>query len=47
MAIYLFGLAEMTGIDLQVEIEQKLQKNAARRYERDSASGVLQRVEDA
>ncbi len=30
MAIYLLGLAEMGGIDLQNEIEAKLAKNAAR-----------------
>jgi NTP pyrophosphatase (non-canonical NTP hydrolase) len=34
VAIYLLGLAEMTGIDLQDEIEAKLAKNAARVYHR-------------
>jgi MazG-like family len=32
VAIYLLGLAEMTGIDLQNEVEAKLAKNAARVY---------------
>jgi NTP pyrophosphatase (non-canonical NTP hydrolase) len=34
VAIYLLGLAEMTGIDLQDEIESKLAKNPARVYRR-------------
>jgi hypothetical protein len=33
-AIYLLGLAEMTGFDLQAEVEDKLAKNAARVYPR-------------
>jgi NTP pyrophosphatase (non-canonical NTP hydrolase) len=33
-AIYLLGLAEMTGVDLQDEIEAKMAKNAARVYQR-------------
>ena len=33
-AIYLLGLAEMTGTDLQDAIEAKLAKNAARTYQR-------------
>jgi hypothetical protein len=32
--IYLMGLAEMTGVNLQTEIEAKLAKNAARVYQR-------------
>jgi hypothetical protein len=32
VAIYLLGLAEMTGIDLQGEIEAKMSKNVARVY---------------
>ena len=40
MAIYLLGLAEMTGIDLQDEIEAKIAKNAARVYQR-LPNGVL------
>jgi hypothetical protein len=34
VAIYLLGLAEMTGIDLQDEIEAKMAKNAVRLYQR-------------
>jgi NTP pyrophosphatase (non-canonical NTP hydrolase) len=41
VAIYLLSLAEMTGIDLQGEIERKIARNAARTYRRDAASGVL------
>ncbi|MEV0131411.1 hypothetical protein AB0H83_23470 [Dactylosporangium sp. NPDC050688] len=44
VALYLFGLAQMTGCDLQAEIESKLHKNAARQYERDPASGTMHRV---
>ncbi len=33
-AIHLLGLAEMTGFDLQTEVEDKLAKNAARVYPR-------------
>jgi NTP pyrophosphatase (non-canonical NTP hydrolase) len=33
-AIYLMGLAEMTGVNLQAEVEAKLAKNAARVYQR-------------
>jgi NTP pyrophosphatase (non-canonical NTP hydrolase) len=40
VAIYLLGLAEMTGIDLQAEIEAKMAKNAARVYQR-LPNGVL------
>jgi hypothetical protein len=32
VAIYLLSLAEMTGVDLQDEIEAKMAKNAARVY---------------
>ena len=40
VAIYLLGLAEMTGVDLQDEIEAKMAKNAARAYQR-LPNGVL------
>jgi NTP pyrophosphatase (non-canonical NTP hydrolase) len=40
VAIYLLGLAEMTGVDLQDEIEAKMAKNAARVYQR-LPNGVL------
>jgi NTP pyrophosphatase (non-canonical NTP hydrolase) len=39
-AIYLLGLAEMTGTDLQDAIEAKLAKNATRTYQR-LPNGVL------
>jgi hypothetical protein len=34
VAIYLLGLSQMTGVDLQREVEIKLAKNAARSYTR-------------
>src|SRR5437764_15283212 len=34
VAIYLLGLAEMTGVDLQDQVEAKLAKNATRTYRR-------------
>jgi NTP pyrophosphatase (non-canonical NTP hydrolase) len=40
VAIYLLSLAEMTGIDLQDQIEAKMAKNAARVYQR-LPNGVL------
>lgn len=40
VAIYLLGLAEMTGVDLQDHIEAKMAKNAARVYQR-LPNGVL------
>ncbi len=40
VAIYLLGLAEMTGTDLQDEIEAKMAKNTARVYRR-LPNGVL------
>lgn len=39
-AIYLLGLAEMIGIDLQGHVEAKMAKNAARIYQR-LPNGVL------
>jgi NTP pyrophosphatase (non-canonical NTP hydrolase) len=33
VVIYLLGLAEMTGVELQAEIEAKMAKNAARAYQ--------------
>jgi len=32
VALFLFSLAEMTGVDLQGEVEAKIAKNAARAY---------------
>lgn len=43
--IYLAGLAEMTGIDLEGEVERKLAKNVARSYET-GPDGVLRRVDE-
>jgi MazG-like family len=40
VAIYLLGLAEMAGVDLQDQIEAKMAKNAARAY-RPLPNGVL------
>ena len=40
VAIYLLSLAEMTGIDVQDQIEAKMTKNAARAYQR-LPNGVL------
>ena len=34
VAIYLLGLAEMTGVDLQDQVEAKMAKNATRTYRR-------------
>jgi MazG-like nucleotide pyrophosphohydrolase family protein len=34
VAIYLLSLAEMTGVDLQDQVEAKMAKNAARVYQR-------------
>lgn len=45
VAIYLACLAQMTGIDLDGEVERKLAMNTARVYERDER-GVLRRVSD-
>jgi len=33
IAIYVFGLAGIIGVDLQEEIDRKIHKNASRRYE--------------
>lgn len=44
--IYLAGLAQMTGIDLNAEVERKLAKNDARTYKADE-NGILNRVEDS
>lgn len=44
--LYLAALAEMNGIDLQGEVQRKLDKNTKRVYERD-AHGLPVRVSDA
>ena len=45
VAIYLLGLAEMTGVDLQSQIEAKMAKNAARVYQ-PLPNGVLAKSPD-
>jgi hypothetical protein len=44
VALFLFSLAEMTGVDLQGEVESKIEKNPSRSYSR-LPNGVL--VKDA
>jgi NTP pyrophosphatase (non-canonical NTP hydrolase) len=44
--IFLASLAEMNGIDLQAEVENKIRKNEGRRYRRDER-GVPMRVDGA
>lgn len=44
VAIYLLGLSEILGVDLQQEIERKMAINQARRYE--TIDGVLTRISD-
>ncbi len=43
VALFVMSLAEMVGVDLQAEVDRKLQINAARVYGRTEA-GVLVRV---
>ncbi|MGH3695616.1 MAG: MazG-like family protein [Pseudonocardiaceae bacterium] len=43
VALYVFALTQMNGVDLDSEIEQKITKNARRQYTPDS-HGVLVRV---
>ena len=43
VALYVMSLAEMTGVDLQAEVEHKLAKNEQRVYRRDEG-GVLLRA---
>ena len=44
VAIYLFGLSEMLGIDLYKEIEKKIEINKSRKYE--ERNGILQKTSD-
>ena len=44
VAIYLLGLSEILGIDLQSEIERKMAINRRRRYA--AIDGVVQKIED-
>jgi NTP pyrophosphatase (non-canonical NTP hydrolase) len=46
VAIYLLGLAEMIGVDLQDEIASKMRKNAQRIYHR-REDGLMVRVGEA
>jgi NTP pyrophosphatase (non-canonical NTP hydrolase) len=46
IALFLLALAEMNGVDLQTAIEDKITKNAGRRYVADQRSGSLVRVDD-
>ena len=45
VALYVFALAQMNGVDLDSEIEQKIAKNARRRYAPD-ARGVPVRMSE-
>ncbi len=45
VALYLFGLAEMNGVDLDGEIERKIAENTRRQYTRDG-NGVQFRVSE-
>ncbi|MGH3912051.1 MAG: MazG-like family protein [Pseudonocardiaceae bacterium] len=45
VALYVFALAQMNGVDLDSEIEQKIAKNVRRQYLPDS-QGVLVRVSE-
>ncbi len=45
IAIYVFGLAGIIGVDLQEEVHRKIHKNAGRRYER--RNGVPVRIAEA
>ena len=42
VAIYLLGLSEILGVDLEAEIEKKMEKNRRRVYK--EIDGVVQRV---
>ncbi|MBQ8953804.1 MAG: hypothetical protein IJ048_06780 [Clostridia bacterium] len=44
VAIYLLGISEILGVDLQGEIERKMEKNRRRVYQ--EIDGVLKRVSD-
>jgi NTP pyrophosphatase (non-canonical NTP hydrolase) len=46
VALYLFALAEMNGVDLDSEIERKIAINARRRYSQDN-NGVPFRVSES
>ena len=46
IAIYLLGLAEIGGIDLEAEILKKMEKNRKRRYFQ-NPDGTWAKIEDA
>jgi uncharacterized protein YabN with tetrapyrrole methylase and pyrophosphatase domain len=46
VAIFLLSLAEMTGVDLQEAVEQKIAKNSTRHYVPHPKSGIPVRVEE-
>lgn len=46
IALYLMAIAQMNDIDLDAEIESKIEKNMRRVYERDE-HGALYRVQEA
>ena len=46
VAVYLLSLAEMTGVDLQDQVEAKMTKNAARVYHRLPNGPLAKRPDD-
>ena len=44
VAIYLLGLSEILGIDLEAEIQKKVYKNSKREYQ--NIDGVIKRVKE-
>lgn len=46
MALYLFALAQMNGVDLDSEIERKIAKNIRRQYSH-ASNGVPFRVSES
>jgi NTP pyrophosphatase (non-canonical NTP hydrolase) len=46
VALFLFSLAEMTGVDLQAEVQAKIERNSARTYRR-LPNGALVKDEDS
>ena len=41
MAIFLMGIAEITGIDLETEIIKKVEKNKTRKYIRNEKGNMV------
>ena len=44
MAIYLMGIAEICGIDLEAQVRAKIEKNKQRKY--GMINGVPQKIEE-